>query len=110
MRKREEAFAKAMAALDYISRRRFESDKPRIEHLYNDTITAKPKTVYARAVKDIMQYGTQFEERDRNLMDKSLDHVNELGIEGFTDDPLHPVYLMLFTQEHAKLKSEIDKY
>lgn len=108
IRSREENFASALAYLNAVSVRRFEKDKPIIEHTHLASYDKQPMTIYARAIKDVMQYADHFEDMDTKLLDQVHDFIDDLGTERFNDDRLAETYLTHYAKKRKEIEEELE--
>lgn len=105
---REESFAKALATLDAVSKRRFEKNKPTVSILYRSDLAIKPMTTFTRAHKDVMQYGERFDGIDIELMDRVTGYIGTMSFDDYNDEPLEPSYMVHFSKEAVELEGLVE--
>ncbi|WP_142300879.1 helix-turn-helix domain-containing protein [Shouchella clausii] len=96
---REESYGKLLAIANVLGKRVFEHSKPSIASIHTARLQHNPAKVFAQMHAELIQYAHKFDKDELVLLDMFGEILDDLGEEGFTNEPLgdeylHPYYKM----------------
>lgn len=104
---REKTFGQLLAIANVMGDRVLGKRATRMSEKYMKQYAQHPAKAFKRIHGELMQYAYKFGQDELHLMDMFGELLDNLGLEGFTNEPLTEEYLLHYHKESAWLERAI---